>query len=58
VLWSAGSALDTWYQDIGGPLTVWRNWADEVKGCPIAGGHFFPEQNSAETAEELLQFFC
>jgi haloacetate dehalogenase len=57
VLWSAGSALDTWYQDIGGPLTVWRNWADEVKGRPIAGGHFFPEQNSAETAAELLQFF-
>jgi haloacetate dehalogenase len=56
VLWSAGSALDTWYQDIGGPLTVWRNWADEVKGRPIAGGHFFPEQNAAETAAELLQF--
>ncbi len=57
VLWSAGSALDTWYQDIGGPLTIWRNRADEVKGRPIAGGHFFPEQNAAETAAELLQFF-
>jgi haloacetate dehalogenase len=56
-LWSGGSALDTWYQDIGGPLTVWRNWADEVSGRPIAGGHFFPEQNAAETAAELLKFF-
>jgi haloacetate dehalogenase len=34
VLWSAGSALDTWYQDIGGPLTVWKNWAEDVKGRP------------------------
>jgi haloacetate dehalogenase len=57
VLWSAGSALDTWYQDIGGPLTVWRTWAENVSGRPIAGGHFFPEQNAAETAAELLQFF-
>jgi haloacetate dehalogenase len=57
VLWSAGSALDTWYQDIGGPLTLWRTWAEDVSGRPIAGGHFFPEQNAAETAAELLQFF-
>ena len=56
-LWSAGSALDTWYQDIGGPLTVWRNWADEVTGRPSAGGHFFPEQNAAQTAAQLLEFF-
>jgi len=57
VLWSAGSALDTWYQDIGGPLTLWRTWAEDVSGRPIAGGHFFPEQHAAETAAELLQFF-
>ena len=56
-LWSAGSALDTWYRDIGGPLTIWRTWAEDVSGRPIAGGHFFPEQNAAETAAELLQFF-
>lgn len=57
-LWSAGSALDTWYRDIGGPLTVWRNWSQDAKGRPIAGGHFFAEQNAAQTAAELLQFFA
>jgi haloacetate dehalogenase len=57
VLWSAESALDTWYREIGGPLTLWRNWARDVEGRPIAGGHFFPEQNAAETAAALLQFF-
>ena len=57
-LWSAGSALDTWYQDIGGPLGLWKSWAPNAKGRPIAGGHFFAEQNAAETAAELLQFFA
>lgn len=57
-LWSAGSAHDTWYQDIGGPLGLWKSWAQNAKGRPIAGGHFFAEQNAAETAAELLQFFA
>lgn len=57
-LWSAGSALDTWYEDIGGPLTLWKSWAQNAKGRPIAGGHFFAERNAAETATELLQFFA
>ncbi len=44
-LWSAGSALDDWYADAGGPLGIWRTWANDVRGRSIAGGHFFPEQN-------------
>jgi haloacetate dehalogenase len=57
VLWSAGGALDTWYRGIGGPPTMWRNWARDVEGRPMSGGHFFPEQNAAETAAALLRFF-
>lgn len=56
-LWSAGSALDTWYDEAGGPLGIWRRWAADVIGRPIAGGHFFPEQNPAETVSELRPFF-
>lgn len=56
-LWSAGSALDNWYIDADGPLGIWRNWADDVRGRALAGGHFFPEQNSVETANELRSFF-
>jgi len=56
VLWSAGSALDTWYAADGGPLGIWRQWAVDVKGHPIAGGHFFPEQNADETVSELRAF--
>jgi haloacetate dehalogenase len=57
-LWSANGPLDTWYTDAGGPLSVWRCWARDVRGRSIAGGHFFPEQNPVETAEELRAFFA
>jgi haloacetate dehalogenase len=55
-LWGAGS-LDTWYADVGGPLGVWRQWADDVQGRKINGGHFFPEEHPGETADELRRFF-
>jgi haloacetate dehalogenase len=57
VLWGKGGPLDTWYADTGGPLGIWRRWADDVRGRAIAGGHFFPEQNPAETADKLQKFF-
>jgi len=55
-LWSEGGSVDGWYTNAGGPLAIWRNWAVNVRGRPIAGGHFFPEQNAAETATELGGF--
>lgn len=56
-LWSEDSALDHWYDDAGGPLGIWGDWAADVTGRRISGGHFFPEQNSAETISELRSFF-
>jgi len=55
-LWSAEGGLATWYTDEGGPLELWRDWADDVQGRPIAGGHFFPEENPRETAAALSAF--
>jgi haloacetate dehalogenase len=40
-----------------GLLGIWRDWAADVTGRPIAGGHFFPEQNAAETTAALRAFF-
>jgi haloacetate dehalogenase len=57
-LWSANGALDTWYTADGGPLALWREWAQDVRGRPICGGHFFPETAPAETAEVLAMFFA
>jgi haloacetate dehalogenase len=56
-LWSAQGALDTWYVAAGGPLAIWRAWADDVEGHPIEAGHFFPEEASQQTAETLTRFF-
>jgi len=56
VLWSKGGPLDTWYRDTGGPLAIWGDWAAQVTGRAIGGGHFFPEQNPDETVSELAAF--
>jgi haloacetate dehalogenase len=55
-LWAAGGPLDTFYQRLGGPLGIWRKWADNVQGQAIKGGHFFPEENPNETTELLAKF--
>jgi haloacetate dehalogenase len=55
-LWGQGGAVDSWYADAGGPLAVWRDWADRVSGRPVAGGHFFPEERPEETAAALREF--
>jgi haloacetate dehalogenase len=57
VLWSEGGGLDTWYSAAGGPLGIWREWAGDVNGRALAGGHFFPEANPDETLAELRAFF-
>jgi haloacetate dehalogenase len=57
-LWSAGSGLDRWYEDAGGPLALWREWARDAQGRALAGGHFFPEEIPEETAGLLRRFFA
>jgi haloacetate dehalogenase len=56
-LWGQGGPLDQWYTDAGGPLGIWRSWADNVEGRAISGGHFFPEQNNDATIAALRAFF-
>jgi haloacetate dehalogenase len=57
VLWSAQGPLSAWYVDPGGPVALWRTWADDVQGWSIEGGHFFPEEAADQTAAALIQFF-
>ena len=57
VLWSNRGALDEWYTDEGGPLGLWRPWANDLLGQAVEGGHFFPEEHPRETAEALQRFF-
>jgi haloacetate dehalogenase len=39
-------------------LDVWREWADDVSGAAIEGGHFLAEESSDATADALLAFFA
>jgi haloacetate dehalogenase len=55
-LWAIGGPLDSFYEQQGGPLGIWRKFADNVQGQSIKGGHFFPEENPSETAELLIKF--
>ncbi|TRC96205.1 alpha/beta hydrolase [Mesorhizobium sp. WSM4303] len=57
-LWSGEGGLENWYADEGGPLAIWRQWADSVEGGPVKGGHFFPEEHPGETAAALSKFFA
>jgi haloacetate dehalogenase len=50
VIWAKGGALDTWYKSSGGPLALWKYWADQVAGEAVEGGHFFPEEEAELTA--------
>lgn len=55
VLWGAEGALARLHDD---PLAVWREWAQDVSGHAIPGGHFLPEESPRETVESLLAFFA
>ena len=46
------------YETDGGPIALWREWADDVQGRALDGGHFFPESRPAETAATLRGFFA
>jgi haloacetate dehalogenase len=55
-LWSGEGGLQHWYKNEGGPLGLWRRWANDVSGGPVSGGHFFPEESPRHTASALLEF--
>ena len=57
ILWSARGGLNSWYEDEGGPIELWRQWAGDVQGQALDAGHFFPEEIPERTAEALISFF-
>jgi haloacetate dehalogenase len=42
--------------DIHGPLAIWREWCNDVRGTAIESGHFLAEENPDETLAHLLPF--
>jgi haloacetate dehalogenase len=52
VLWSATGAVAYWYE----PIEIWKTWADQVEGAPVASGHFLAEEAPDDTTHRLLTF--
>ena len=57
VLWSDRGPLAQWYSEVGGAVGIWQAWADDVRGIPVAAGHFFPEEIPQATVAALSSFF-
>jgi haloacetate dehalogenase len=51
-LWAAHAFVAT----RGDVLGAWRRRALDVRGGPVPGGHYFPEQSPAETIAALMPF--
>ena len=58
VLWSASGGLNTWYREEGGPLAIWRQFANDVRGGPVDGGHFFPEEDPVGITQKVTEFLA
>jgi haloacetate dehalogenase len=56
VLWSDRGGLAHWYETDGGPIGLWKRWADDVRGQAICAGHFFPEEAPSLTAGLIDEF--
>ena len=53
VLWGSKGELGKWY-DV---LSVWRDWADDVRGRALDSGHHMALEVPGETYSELRAFF-
>jgi haloacetate dehalogenase len=53
VLWGRKGILEKLYD----PIEVWRDWADDVRGRAIDGGHYLAEERPEETLGALEEFF-
>ena len=38
------------------PLNIWADWAEDVEGIGIGGGHLLPETAADEVLDALLPF--
>jgi haloacetate dehalogenase len=53
VLWGREGVIEKCFQ----PLDEWRRVADDVRGEPVPGGHYIPEEAPEELLSRVLPFF-
>ncbi|MFI6866209.1 alpha/beta fold hydrolase [Nocardia sp. NPDC050406] len=51
-LWDESGGVAEWFD----PLRTWREWASDVRGKAISGGHFLAEENPETVIAELREF--
>ena len=54
ILWGARGVVGALYD----PLTVWREYATNVRGQALDAGHFLAEECPATTVQALRDFFA
>ena len=54
LLWSSEDDMEYLYGD---PLPIWQPWAPDLRGHPITSGHHVAEENPADLAAALIEFF-
>ncbi len=54
--WWSGPPATTFERLYGDPAAIWRGWAGDVKGLPIASGHHIAEETPSELAAALAGF--
>jgi haloacetate dehalogenase len=55
VVWALRDDAVELYGDL---LTIWRGWADDVRGASVDSGHHMAEEAPHELAAELRAFFA
>ncbi|MBV9413015.1 MAG: alpha/beta hydrolase [Acidimicrobiia bacterium] len=53
-LWALRDDMEELYED---PLSIWQDWADDVRGFGIDCGHHFAEEAPGELVEALNRFW-
>ncbi len=53
VLWASNGFAS----DFGDPLTIWKNWAEHVKGHEVKSTHFLMEEATDEIQHAFHRFF-
>lgn len=54
VVWGGRGVIPKWYD----PVTIWKDWANDVRGEEIDSGHMLAEEAPDATFEALRKFFA
>jgi haloacetate dehalogenase len=54
-LWSSKGNIETLFGD---PMAIWKQWAEDLRGCSISAGLHVPEENPDDLVKALTEFLA